>query len=317
MQDPYSNKSSDSKGEIDLQEILNVLLHGRWIIVSLTAFFSTIAVIYSLLLPNIYESKALIAPVNPSSAIGGALKSYSSLAGLAGINFPSGSAEGNSAKAIQKIQTLSFFEENIFSKIYLPDLMALKAWDSETNTVVFNENLFDINTNSWIRDYSYPKHQIPSAQESFLVFTKQHIRVSEDKNSGFITLSIKHQSPFLAKQWVELIVDEINNFYRKKDKAESEKAVIYLNQQISGTSLSEIKEVLANLLQDEIKKLALIEANKFYVFDYIDTPAVMEKKSEPKRALICFLGTLLGGMLGIFLVFIRHYVFKKKSLLNS
>jgi hypothetical protein len=52
----------------------------------------------------------------------------------------------------------------------------------------------------------------------------KHLSLSEDKKSGFITLSIKHQSPFVAKQWVELVVNEINSFYRQKDKLESEKA---------------------------------------------------------------------------------------------
>jgi LPS O-antigen subunit length determinant protein (WzzB/FepE family) len=32
-----------------------------------------------------------------------------------------------------------------------------------------------------------------------------------------------------------------------------------------------------------------------------------EEQSKPKRALICILGTLLGGMLSILVVLIRHY----------
>jgi len=138
------------------------------------------------------------------------------------------------------------------------------------------------------------------------------LSLSEDIKSGFITLSIKHQSPFVAKQWAGLVVNEVNAFYRQKDKLESERAVSYLNQKISMTSLSEIKEVLAQLLQEETKKLTLIEANQFYVFDYIDPPAVMEKKSEPKRALICILSALLGGMLSIVIVLIRQYAVKQK-----
>ena len=109
-----------------------------------------------------------------------------------------------------------------------------------------------------------------------------------------------------------LIVNEVNAFYRQKDKSESEKAVSYLNQQISMTGLSEIKQVIAQLLQEETKKLTLIEANQYYVFDYIDPPAVMERKSEPNRSLICILSALLGGMLSILLVLIRHYVIKQK-----
>ena len=315
MQKTYTNKDPNANefdNQIDLQELFYVLLDGKWIIVFITSFISIIGVIYSLLLPNIYESKALLVPVNSSNSIAGALGGYSGLAGLAGISLPSGGNEGNSVKAIQKIGSLSFFENNILPNIHLPDLMAIKSWDPENNTLVFDENIYDAKINSWVRDYSYPKQLIPSPQESFKVFKEKHLILYEDKKSGFITLSIKHQSPFVAKQWAELIVSEVNDFYRQKDKLESEKSVSYLNKQISMTVLSEIKQALAQLLQEETKKLSLIEANKFYVFDYIDPPAVMEEKSEPKRALICILGTLLGGMLSIVLVLIRHYAVKQK-----
>ena len=312
MQEAHSNKHPNDDDEIDLRELFYVLFEGKWIIVSLTALASIVGVIYSLSLPNIYESKALLVPVKSSSGISGALRSYSGLAGLAGISLPSSGDEGNSAKAMQKISSLSFFENNILTNIHLPDLMAVKSWNSKINTVSFNENIYDTSSNTWIEDYSDPMQKIPSAQKSFAVF-KSKLNLIVDKKTGFVTLSIKHQSPFLAKQWAELVVNEVNSFYRQKDKLESEKAVSYLNQQISMTSLSEIKQVLAQLLQEETKKLTLIEANQFYVFDYIDPPAVMELKSEPKRALICIISAIFGGMLSVLLVFIRHYAFNKKT----
>lgn len=312
MQEIYSHKSNnDLDEEINLYELFNVLLIGKWIIICVTSFVSIIAVIYSFLLPNIYESKTILVPVNSSSNISGVLGGYSSLAGLAGINLPSSSEGSNSLKATEKIKSLSFFENNIFPNIYLPDLMAVSAWNSETNTMVYEKNIYDLKTNAWVRNYSYPQQQIPSAQESYNVFKEVHLNLSEDKKTGFITLSIKHQSPFVAKQWTELIVNEVNSFYRHKDKLESEKSVTYLNQQISLTSLSEVKEALSQLLQEQTKKLTLIEANKFYVFDYIDPPAVMEKKSEPNRFLIFIFSVIIGGILSVLLVLIRHYAFNK------
>lgn len=308
MQEVESNKyKNDFDGEIDLRELFFILLKGKWIIVSVTAFVSIVGVIYSLFLPNIYSSKSVLAPVNPSTSISGALGSYSGLAGLAGINLPSDVNEGNSEQAIQKISSLSFFENNILKNIFLPDLMAFKSWKGKENIVTYDKRIYNVEKDTWIRDYSYPQQQIPSAQESFKAFTTKHLSLSEDKNTGFITLSIKHQSPFIAKQWVELVVSEVNAFYRQKDKSESEKAVEYLNQQILMTDLSEIKEVIAQLLQEETKKLTLIEANESYVFDYIDPPAVMEVKTEPKRFLICIISAILGVMLSIALVLIRHY----------
>ena len=117
MQEAHSNKNpNDFDNQIDLRELFYVLLDGKWIIVSLTAFVSIIGVIYSLLLPNIYESRAILVPVNSSSGISGALRSYSGLAGLAGINLPSDGNEGNSAEAVKKISSLSFFENKTHSR---------------------------------------------------------------------------------------------------------------------------------------------------------------------------------------------------------
>lgn len=314
MQESYSTKRlNDFDDEIRLQKILYLVFKGKWTVVSITAFFSIIGVIYSLSLPNIYESKALLVPVEASSGISGALRN-SSLAGLVGAGFPSTSEENNSLKAKRKISSLSFFQNNILPNIFLPDLMAISSWDLKLNVISYNNSIYDNNTNTWVREYSYPRNQIPSAQEAFKVFNSKHLSLSEDNNTGFITISIKHQSPFVAKQWADLVVDQINIFYRLKDKSKSEKAVSYLNEQIKMTGLSEIKEVIAELLQEETKKLTLIEANKYYVFDYIDPPAVMESKSEPNRALFCILAALLGVMLGVIMVLIRHIIFKE---LNS
>lgn len=314
MKEKYTNKRpNDFNFEIDLREFFYVLLGGKWIIVFVTTFISICGVIYSLLLPNIYESKTILDPVSSSSGISGALGSYSTLAGIAGINLPSGGEKSNTSKAIEKIRSLSFFEKNILTNIYLPDLMAVKSWDSKTNKLAYNETVYDAKNNAWVRDYSDQRQQMPSAQESFEVF-KGKLNLNENQKSGFITLSIKHQSPFVAKQWLELVVNEVNALYRQKDKLESEKAISYLNQQISITNYAEIKEVLAQLVQEETKRLTLIQANQFYVFDYIDPPAVMEKKSEPQRALICILSALLGGILSIFIVLIRFYFLKNYSM---
>ena len=301
----HQNSSSE---EIDIYELISILYSHKFIIISITSLLSIIGVIYSILLPNVYESKALLSPVDSSSSISGALKSYSGLAGLAGITIPTPTDEGNSTKAITKVQSLSFFKNNIYPRIYLPNLMAVKSWDHFSNTISYDKKIIS-SSGEWIRDFVYPQEQIPTIQESYRQFKKEYLNVTEDTKTGFITISIKHQSPHIAKEWVELLIEEINSYYRQKDKSESEKAVAYLNKEIAMTSLSEVKQVIAELLQDETKKLALIEANQYYVFEYIDPPVIMEKKSEPNRALICMTVTLLGFLLSIIFVITRHYLF--------
>ena len=79
------------------------------------------------------------------------------------------------------------------------------------------------------------------------------------------------------------------------------------------TNLSEIKLVIAELLQQETQKLTLVEANEDYVFEYIDPPAIMEEELGPNRLLIVIFGMLLGCMFGFLVVLIKHYLSKIQS----
>ena len=313
MQNTHNNRSLNYEdNEIDIRELFRVILKGKWIIISMTSFFSIAAVIFSLSLPNIYQSSGLVNTIEQRDEMLGALSSYSNLAGIAGINLPQ-SGGSNATKAKRKLTSLSFFENNVLPYIYLPELMAVKYWDSNNNSIVFDEEIYNVRTNTWIRNFSYPQKKIPSSQESLNVFLVDHLSISEDNKTGFITISIRHQSPYIAKEWVELLVSQINIYYRQVDKETAIKKANYLNTQIIKTNLSEVKEMLAELLQAETKVLTLIEANKDYVYEYIDPPAVMEIKSEPRRALICIFGALLGGVLSIFIVLLRYLLFKEKN----
>jgi LPS O-antigen subunit length determinant protein (WzzB/FepE family) len=305
------DESNFKDDEVDLRELFGIFWKGKWLLISITFLFSIAAVVYSLSLPNIYHSSALLSPVGNQSSMNQALRSYGGLANIAGINLPSSGDASKTDKALEKLESLSFFTENIMPNIHLPDLMAIESWDAVNNTIVYNEKLFNEEKQLWVRDFQYPKNQIPSAQESFKVF-KGSLKVVKDNKNGFISISVNHQSPYVAKVWVELIVDQLNYFYRLKDRLEAEAAVDYLNIQIAQTSFTEIKQVIAQLLQQKTQQLTLIEVNDFYVFDYIDPPSVMEEKAEPSRAIICILGALLGGMIGIIVVLINFFFMNRK-----
>ena len=310
----HNNRSANERAyedEINLLELAQAIVKGKWLIILITSIISVFGVFYSLSLPNIYESKALLYSVEQKNAAGSTIGAYSSLAGLAGINLPSQSNETNAIKAIEKANSFSFFKNNLLPNLHLPNLMAVDYWNEESNLLVYDINIYDENTNSWVRDFQHPQKQIPSAQESFEVF-KKHLRLSENEDTGFVSISIRHQSPFVAKTWTELVVKELNNYFRTKDKKEAEIAADFLKKQIAQTSFTEIKQVVAELLQGRTQQLTLIEVSNFYVFDNIDPPVVMEKKSEPKRFRICLFAALLGFTMGIIIVTINYFLTSKR-----
>ncbi len=291
------NNNEELGDEIDIKALFKRILNGKRLIIASTVLFSIIAVIYSLTLSNIYQSTALLSPVGEQSSSNQSLNNIGGLASLAGINISSASGL-NSTKAITKITTLSFFKENILPNIFLPDLMAVSTWDEENNSVIYKDSLYNVQTGKW--------DEIPHPQKSYEAFLKK-LQVSQDYDTKFLTISFKHESPHIAKEWTELVVNQINDSFRARDKLEAESAMNFLYTQMALTSYTEIKEVVAQVLKQKMQQLALIEANEFYVFSYLDQPAVAKEKIEPSRSSISILGALFGFMLGVLIVLVRGY----------
>tara|TARA_B100000427_G_scaffold327155_1_gene337276 strand:+ start:849 stop:1757 length:909 start_codon:yes stop_codon:yes gene_type:complete len=285
-------------GDIDIRELISILWKGKFIITSFIILTSIIGLIVAFQLPNFYKSEALLAPAQPSSGLNRTMQNYSGLASLAGLDLPSGPEINQTAEAIEKIKSLSFFEKQIIPDIFLPDLMAIDSWNRVLNLMEYDPSMFNKTEQKWIKK--------PTVQESFDEF-KELLSISEDPNTGFIRLAIEHHSPFIAKSWVDLIISKINSSLRLEKKRIAEKSIEYLEYQMSQTNLTEIKQVLAELVQSQIQQLAVIETNEAYVFRYIDPPVASENKIKPDRLMILFLSSLLGAIFGALLVLINFF----------
>jgi uncharacterized protein involved in exopolysaccharide biosynthesis len=299
--------------EIDLRELFTVLWNGKGLITLITGFAAVCAVLYALWLPNIYESKALLAPNDESGAGGlaGLAKQYGGLASLAGINIGGGGGATKSLKAQQKITSLDFFTRHLYETVVV-DLMAVDYWEAASGELVYNPELFDNKSQKWLRKARYPQQAKPSAQETHKAFLSV-LTLSEDAKTSLVTLSVKHVSPIVAQGWVELVINAVTEELRGKDVDEARGSIAFLEEQRLQTSLVSLDEVFAQLIEEQTKTIMLANVSKDYVFEIIDPPVVPELESEPKRALICILGTLLGGMLAVLLVLVRHYAFEKRN----
>ena len=291
--------------EIDLRELFHAIWGKKFYIVAMTSVFALISIIYSLSLPNIYNSRAIMMPVEESSKMNGMLGQYSGMANLAGISIPSESSS-KSQEAIARIRSFEFFSNHFLPQIMLEDLLAVKNWNRGNNTLIYKEADFNSELNQWVREAQPPLSKVPSSQEAYIKY-KEIMSISQDKKTSFVLLSIKHESPFIAKLWVELIIDQIDEVMRNKDKQEAMKSVEFLNGLTPSINYEEIKKALSSLQHVQIKRLMMIEANDNYIFKVLDSPLAPEIKSEPKRSLIVILGTMLGMMISVLGSLVFHY----------
>ena len=314
-QNERDSSQSYVDNELDLRELFNVLWVNKLFLVALTSLFALISIIYSLTLTNIYTAETTLAP-SASSDMSSNLSQYAGLASMAGISLP-GSSSGISDKdlALSLLKSKGLLQRLIDKHDILPDLIAAYDWDLTSNSLSYDSDLYDGVKNVWVRDVKPPYKLIPSTQEAYEFFDKA-IAVSEDKKTGIISLKVDHLSPEIAYQWSLLLIQEVNEYVADMRINEAQLSIDYLNDQIKITPYPELRALFYELIQQHTQSMMLAKVRPEYALTTLDPPLIPEMKSKPKRALICILGTLLGGMLSILIIFVRKYGFSKDDELN-
>ena len=305
--DQFNNYDDD----IDLSEVFNVLWEKIFYVGAITSIFSLISIIVALMLPNIYQSKATLMAVEQSSGMSGMVGQYSGMARLAGISLESKSSSKDQ-EAIARIKSFEFFSNNFLPNIKLENLMAVKKWTQASNTLTYDTSDFNSESRQWVRKAKPPRSNIPSSQEAFEEFM-EIMSVNKDKKTLLVTLSVKHKSPFIAQQWVEILIDQIDQVMRDQDRRTATKSIEYLNSIAPTVNYEDIKKALSALQQEQMKRLMMVEANDNYIFKVLDPPIAPELKSQPKRALIVILGTILGMVLSALGVLVFNYTRKSST----
>lgn len=299
--------------EIDLKELFQALWSGKVTIIITTVIASAIAVAVALSMPNIYRSEALLAPVSSdSSGLGGLASKFGGLASLAGVSLPGGGGGDKTTTGLEVLKSRAFFAEFITKHDVLVPLMAAEGWSAADNQLVIDPEVYDVDTQSWVREAKAPRQSEPSVQEAHEEFIKI-LSVAQDKETGFVTLGIEHYSPTVAKQWVDALVVDINETIKQQDVNQAQRSIDYLKQQIAATQLAELQAGFFEMIQGQTETIMLANASPEYLFKTLDPAVVPELKAKPKRALICVLGALLGGMLGVLWVLIRHFAAKPET----
>jgi uncharacterized protein involved in exopolysaccharide biosynthesis len=309
---PASSVDNNSD-EIDLRELFAVIWQGKWLIIAITAVFAIGAVIFAINQPNIYKSEALLAPADSEQGGGGLAAlagQFGGLASMAGINLGGGGGVDKTQMAIEVMKSRKFTSDFIQQHHILPDLMAAKKWNMADNTISYDGELYNKADKTWLRIVDAPFKPEPSMQEAYKVFSKI-IAVNAAKETGMVTVSVEHLSPAVAHQWVNWLVQDINKEMKDRDVAEATRSTTFLKSQIEQTNIADIRSILYKLIEEQAKTIMFAEVRDEYVFKTIDPALIPEEKSKPKRALICVLGTMLGGMLGVMLVLIRYFVRKE------
>jgi len=289
--------------EIDLKELFNAIWEGKKIIILITSIFATCSIVFSLLLPNYYSSESIL--IARDSKDSGNLSQYAGLASLAGVSLPN-SSDNEVFEVMEIIQSREFVKHLITFESVLPSIMASKSYDAALQELYFDPKLYNAKTKIW----ESKTHKNQGTQPSYLEAHKVYLNmlsISQNKMTGLIYITIEHISPIFAKDFLTLIIKEANTLNREIDIDNSSKALSYLKKQLSQTSLLEIKKSISQLIEAQLETQMIASIHDEYSLISLEPPFIPEEKSKPSRSLVVILGTVLGGMLSVMMVLVRHF----------
>ncbi|HEY1889185.1 MAG TPA: Wzz/FepE/Etk N-terminal domain-containing protein [Steroidobacteraceae bacterium] len=289
--------------EIDLRQLGEIVWRYKWLVVAVTAVFSLTSLWLAFYLPNKYTATAILEPA-PSASGGSGLEklagAFGSIAGLGNMDF-SGSSDEERPEEAQALLKNQGFLEDFIRKYHLEvAVYAASGWDPKTNRLIIDPKIYNEKEQRWIAKFKTPEGiaAAPTGWDLYQAF-KSRISVSEDKNDNLVTVNVEFYSPFIAKQWADELIAELNGKFETQDRMQAAKSIEYLHGELTNTPVDIDKTFLYLLLEQQTQKLMLTKVSNGYVFATLVPAEVPDRKSSPKRLLILVLGTILGGGIAV------------------
>jgi uncharacterized protein involved in exopolysaccharide biosynthesis len=239
----------------------------------------------------IYRAQVVMAPVSVEKA-GGGLASLASqfggLAALAGVNLST--TQDDTAQSLAVLKSRAFTEAFVDRHQLLPILYA-DLWDPKTKTWNVDE-----------------PEETPTLYKAYDFFDKSIRVITQDPETGLVTLTIDWSDPRQATEWANALVNEVNADVRQRAVQQSNKSIDFLRSQLQSTNEVELRTAVFSLMEAEMKNAMLASVKTEYAFEVIDPAVVPEKRVWPNRWLLAVFGLAAGALLGVLFVFLRRLI---------
>lgn len=276
---------SSSDGDITLIRLWAVVWRDKWLVVLLTSLFGIAAVAYALLATEWYRADVLLVPARQDgmSGFGEKLGGLAALAGMA-----TAPSEASKSEAIAVLKSRAFARDFIADNDLVP---------------AFTEGTAARAT---------PGAEPVDMRDAVRFFHENVLRVSEDRDTGHIALSVEWTDPKVAATWANSLVARLNERMRQRALKEAEANVAYLQSALESNKLVPVQQSIGRLLESELQKLMLARGSEDFSFRIVDPATPPDRRARPKRTLIVASALFLGGVFSLIVVFTRNAFPKRR-----
>jgi len=291
MSDNKFPETTIDDDEIDLFELWETLMAGKWLILACAALCFAAATTLAFIMTPKYEARVIASFAEESKSGGGmgALAAqYGGLAEMAGISLGGG---GSKEASLAFLKSRAFIEQFIEEEGLLPILFAA-SWDPEK------------------KQWKVTEDKVPTMWKAYKFFSTAILSTTLDKKTNLLTLTITWKNREQAVYWANELVRRANETLRQKTITETQSSLDYLQKELEKTSIVEVQNTIFRVMETQVKSMMMANTQEQFAFKVIDPAIVVDEDAfvKPKRPLMMVLGLVGGLFVGIVIVFLRKAI---------
>jgi uncharacterized protein involved in exopolysaccharide biosynthesis len=271
--------SLQSEQSISAHDIWQVIAPLKWMLIAGAVCGAVLGWGASWLFQPIYGATVTMLPTKSpesSNGSGGISDEVGGLAALAGINLQSGNNQVGAAEYLRsKTLVIKFIDTHD-----LMPVLFVGRWDSKKREGIPN----------W-------RGKIPTESSAVRRIRAGIVKISEDKRTGLVTVTVQWHDPALAYRWANDFVSLANDGLRRRAILDAQATIDYLNGQLEKTQTLEVRAALARIIETQLKNLTLAQVREDYAFRIVDAAVLPDQDDivSPKRSIFAMLGLFLGA----------------------
>ncbi len=282
--------------EIDIFQLWETLVEGKWLIMGCAVLCFAAAAALAFIMTPKYEAKVIATFAEESKSGGGGIGAlaaqYGGLAEMAGISLGGG---GNKDASLAFLKSRGFLEKFIEDEGLITILFA-KDWDSEK------------------KQWKVTGDEIPTPWKAYELFSKKVMDASMDKKTNLVTLTITWKDREKAVYWANELVRRANETLRQRTITETQSSLDFLQKELEKTSIVEVQNTIYRVMETQVKSMMMANTQEQFVFKIIDPAITVDEDAfvKPRRPLMMAFGLIGGLFLGVGIVFLRKWLSKRR-----
>ncbi|WP_290584155.1 hypothetical protein [Ketobacter sp.] len=279
--------------EVDLKSLWKELKASKASVCLITIFSVSLALLIFAFSDDLYEVETSFLIVNDSSTsnLSNLDTGFSGIASLAGVNLKK-SEQATAALAQMKSKK---FISNFVSKHDLAKFLVAGKWNSKTEKVEIDPDIFDEKNQTWVRSNHPGPTAEPTEWELYEAFSSI-IKIDEDKSTGLFKLTLRWISSDQALSWANLFMMEADTQAKNNALTQARKTIDYLKEKADRTPQLSHRNVFYKLIEEQQKIVMLADTRDYFIFNVVD-PAMKPIKPVSPNIKRLLSASILFGIL--------------------